>query len=87
MNGFNLHQLDNGAYIWMFPTRTTIKAMPEQVAFAEDSRLVVGGSDHGYVYVFDRRTGAPLDILHHADKGLVQTVTVCCFMHIKCLQK
>ena len=87
MNGFSLHQLDNGAYIQMFPTGTPIKAMPKQVAFAEDSRLVVGGSDHGSVYVFDRRTGAPLDVLHHADKGLVQTVTVCRFMHIKCLQK
>ena len=34
-------------------------------------------SDHGAVYVFDRKTGKPLEVLHHADKGLVQTITVC----------
>ena len=55
----------------MFPTGTPIKAMLKQVAFAEDLRLVVRGSDHSSVYVFDRRTRAPLDVLHHADKGLV----------------
>jgi hypothetical protein len=36
----------------------------------------VGGSDHGLVYVFDRKTGNVLDVLRHADQGLVQTITV-----------
>ena len=44
--------------------------------FGEDGKVVVGGSDHGVVYVFDRRTGSRLDILRHADAGLVQTIAV-----------
>lgn len=44
--------------------------------FGEDGKVVVGGSDHGVVYVFDRRTGSQLDILHHANAGLVQTIVV-----------
>jgi outer membrane protein assembly factor BamB len=76
-NGFDLYQLDNGAYIRTFPTGTPAKLLPKQVAFGEDAKVVIGGSDHGAVYVFDRKTGKPLQVLHHADKGLVQTITVC----------
>jgi hypothetical protein len=75
-NGFDLHQLDNATYIRTFPTGSPIKVLPKQVAFGEESRVIVGGSDHGAVYVFDRKTGKPLQVLHHADRGLVQTVTV-----------
>jgi hypothetical protein len=38
---------------------------------------VVGGSDHGAVYVFDRKRGVQLQVLQHLDKGMIQTVTVC----------
>ncbi|KAF8500664.1 hypothetical protein BU17DRAFT_72065 [Hysterangium stoloniferum] len=65
LDGFSLHQLDDDAYIWV----------PKQVAFGEDSKVIVGGSDHGAMYVFDRRMGATLDVLHHTDEGLVQTLT------------
>ena len=75
-NGFDLHQLDNAAYVRTFPTGNPTKLVPKQVAFVEDSRVVVGGSDHRAVYVFDCKTGRPLQVLHHADKGLVQTITV-----------
>jgi hypothetical protein len=51
----------------------------KQVAFVEDSKVVVGGSDHGAVYVFDRETGGILDVLRHAEAGLVQTITVSSF--------
>ena len=30
---------------------------PKQVAFGEKGDVVVGGSDHGLVYVFDWKTG------------------------------
>ena len=80
-NGFDLHQLDNGAYVRTFPTGNPNRLLPKQVAFAEDSRVIVGGGDHGAVYVFDRKTGKPFQVLHHADKGLVQTITVC---HVMC---
>lgn len=77
IDGFDLRQLDNGAYVRTFPTGVPIKTVPKQVLFGEESRIVVGGSDHGAVYVFDRKTGTPLDVLRHADKGLVQTIAVC----------
>jgi hypothetical protein len=75
-NGFDLHQLDNAAYIRTFPTGYPLKFLPKQVAFGEDSKVVVGGSDHGAIYVFDRKTGKPLQVLHHGDTGLVQTIAV-----------
>ena len=59
-----------------FPTGTPIKRFPKQVAFGEDDTVVVGGSDHGVIYVFDRKTGDVLDTIIHSRRGLVQTVTV-----------
>jgi outer membrane protein assembly factor BamB len=76
-NGFDLYQLDTATHIRTFPTGNPSRHLPKQVAFGEDSKVVVAGSDHGAVYVFDRKTGKPLEVLHHADKGLVQTITVC----------
>lgn len=75
-SGFDLYQLDNCAYIRTLPTGNPNKLLPKQVAFGEDAKVVIGGSDHGAVYVFDRKTGKPLQVLPHADKGLVQTITV-----------
>jgi outer membrane protein assembly factor BamB len=75
-DGFDLYHLDTGSFIRNFPTGMPTKRYPKQVEFSEDSRVVIGGSDHGCVYVFDRKTGSVLDILRHADQGLVQTITV-----------
>lgn len=75
-DGFDLYHLDTGSFIRNFPTGMPTKRYPKQVEFGEDSRVVIGGSDHGCVYVFDRKTGSVLDILRHADQGLVQTITV-----------
>jgi hypothetical protein len=75
-NGFDLHDLNSGSLVQTFKTSDITRREPKQVVFAEDSRIVVGGSDHGIVYVFDRRTGAILEKLPHANKGLVQTITV-----------
>jgi len=49
---------------------------PKQVSFGEEGTVLVGGSNHGAVYVFDTATGCPLDLLRHSDRGLVQTITV-----------
>ena len=49
---------------------------PKQVSFGEDGRILVGGSDHGAVYIFDTATACPMDLLRHSDCGLVQTITV-----------
>ncbi|KAJ7429427.1 quinon protein alcohol dehydrogenase-like superfamily [Mycena galericulata] len=43
--------------------------------FADDCSSVVSGSDHGVVYVFDRRTGAVTDTLRVDPNDWVQTVT------------
>lgn len=75
-NGFNLYQLDNGHWKRNFPTGTPTRKLPKCVAFAEDTGVVMGGSDHGAVYVFDKRTGSPLHILRHQEHGMVQTITV-----------
>jgi hypothetical protein len=76
-NGFNLHRLDNGHWRLNYTTGKPSRKLPKQIAFGEDSNVVVGGSDHGSVYVFDKRTGSPLHVLRHQERGLVQTITVC----------
>jgi hypothetical protein len=68
--------METGTCIRAFPTNRPKMTVPKQVAFAEDSKVVVGGSDHGVLYVFDRRSGSRLDVLRHASEGLVQTITV-----------
>jgi hypothetical protein len=76
IDGFNLYHLDDASYIRNFHTGNPIKNVAKQVAFGEDDRIIVGGSDHGVVYVFDRKSGSPLGVLQHAKDGQVQTVTV-----------
>jgi|ERR1700722_6776670 len=75
-SGFDLHQLDNGAFIRTFRAMISGRRVPKQVAFLEDAEVVVGGSDHGVIYIFDRRAGKLLDMLRHAEKGLLQTIAV-----------
>lgn len=75
-SGFNLHKLDDGTFIRNFPTGVPIKNVAKQVAFAENANMVVGGSDHGAVYVFDRESGKTSQVLRHSAKSFVQTVTV-----------
>jgi hypothetical protein len=75
-DGFDLHQTEDGAFVRTFRTGIAIKRVPKQVMFAENSRAIVGGSDHGAVYVFDRKSGKKLAVLRHSERGLVQTITV-----------
>ena len=76
-NGFSLYHLDGGASIQEYVTGTPRRTYPKQVDFAEGSQVVVGGSDHGMVYVFDQKTGKVLQKLHHGKDELVQTIAVC----------
>ena len=55
-----------------YPSRRHLK----HVVFGENGEVIVGGSDYGKVYVFDRKTGAPLEVLSHAPTGMVQAVVV-----------
>ena len=75
-DGFSLYDLETGKFIKQFPTGVLKKTHPKQVTYGEGNRIVVGGSDHGAVYVFDRKSGKLLDVLHHANQGPVHTVTV-----------
>lgn len=79
---FALHNLQSGMLVRTFSTGTPIKRFPKQVIFAEEDTVVVGGSDHGAVYVFDRKTGILLDTMVHSRRGLVQTITVRKFVQI-----
>lgn len=74
--GFSSHNLRTGTFIRSFPTGKPTMRYPKQVALGENDSIIVGGSDHGAVYVFDHDTGCPLDLLRHSDRGLVQTITV-----------
>lgn len=75
-SGFNLHKLDDGTCIRHFPTATPDAYVIRQVSLTEASKVVVGGSDHGAVYVWNKETGTVLGLLQHAAEGFVQTVTV-----------
>jgi hypothetical protein len=75
-DGFDIHQLGTGTYVCTLTTGPYKRREPKQVAFAENSKVAVGGSDHGSVYVFDRRNGSVLEVLRHAGQGLVQTIAV-----------
>lgn len=75
-SGFNLHKLDDGKYVRNYSTGAPIKNVPKQVAFAENAKVIVGGSDHGSVYVFERESGNTLQVLRHSENTFVQTVTV-----------
>jgi hypothetical protein len=75
MNGFSLHRLDDAVCIRTYNTNP-VKTFPKQVVFGGKATLVVGGSDTGVIYVFDKNEGTLKQVLQHADTGRVQTVTV-----------
>lgn len=76
VDGFNLHDLFTGEFIRNYPTGPVRKKFSKQVAFGEEGRIVVGGTDQGAVYVFDKNDGKVLSILRHGDRGIVATLTV-----------
>ncbi|KAG2740646.1 hypothetical protein P692DRAFT_201810824 [Suillus brevipes Sb2] len=52
----------------------TCVSVPKHVAFGAEGRLIIGGSDHGLVYVFERKSEKLLKSLQHSSTGLVQTI-------------
>ncbi|KAG1896269.1 uncharacterized protein F5891DRAFT_936671, partial [Suillus fuscotomentosus] len=74
-DGFTLYRLEGkGEPVRTFVTALPSLSVPKQVAFGEEGKVVVGGSDNGLAYIFDRKTGQVLETLHHTDAGLVQTI-------------
>ncbi|KAG0698978.1 hypothetical protein DFH29DRAFT_877627 [Suillus ampliporus] len=70
-----LHQLDDAVCIRTYNTNP-VKTFPKQVVFGEKTDVVVGGSDAGVIYIFDKNEGTLKQVLKHADKARVQTVIV-----------
>ncbi|KAI6106403.1 hypothetical protein EDD16DRAFT_1490743 [Pisolithus croceorrhizus] len=52
---FSLHRLSDGSCIRTYDMKP-LKTHPKQVTFAEDSTVIVRGSDNGFVYVFEKNT-------------------------------
>ncbi|KAK1219595.1 hypothetical protein PQX77_017691 [Marasmius sp. AFHP31] len=75
-DGSTLHRLSDHALLKAYnvPRRRQIAA-PKQVVFGEDHQIVVNGSDHGVLYVFDLRTGAVLQKLDTETGNWVQALT------------
>ena len=86
MDGFDLHCLDMGSYIRTMSMGKPKWRLPKQVAFVEDSGLIIGGSDHGVAYVFHRESGAVMQQLRHVKDQLVQTIAVSASGEDPCLR-
>jgi hypothetical protein len=46
------------------------------ICFHDGGKAIISGSDHGEIYVFDRRTGEVNDVIDTGYKDWVQSVTV-----------
>ncbi|KAG2335992.1 WD40 repeat-like protein [Suillus weaverae] len=80
-DGFTLYCLEGDSEpVQMFATAVPSMSLPKQVAFGEEGKVVVGGSDNGLIYVFNWKTGQILETLHHADtdSGLTCDLHGCC---------
>ena len=74
--GFSLYTLEDTWFLHEYPTGRPTKQFPKQVGFDEDCRVLVGGSDHGTIYMFDRKTWLVVETLHHEDNRLSQALVV-----------
>ncbi|KAF9470790.1 hypothetical protein BDN70DRAFT_648297 [Pholiota conissans] len=74
--GFDIYKLDSGKFVKTLTTRDPMKTYPKGVAFADEYHAIVGGSDHGLVYIFDRKTGQAITTLKHGGDGGVETIAV-----------
>jgi hypothetical protein len=76
-NGFTLYRLEGDEEpVWTFVIAAPSVSVPKQVAFRAEGRMIIGGSDHGSVYVFERKSGKLFETLCHSNTGLVQTIAV-----------
>ncbi len=74
--GSTFYRLDSGQFVRTLVTREPIRTYPKGVAFANNCQAIIGGSDHGYVYIFERKSGRLLGKLAHARNDGVQTIEV-----------
>ncbi|KAJ7700188.1 WD40-repeat-containing domain protein [Mycena olivaceomarginata] len=72
--GTNLYRLEDHTRVKTFPVAVTKQKRLRQVDFLEECKFIVSGSDHGIVYVFDRRSGEIVDELRVDPREWVQTI-------------
>ncbi|KAJ6451725.1 WD40-repeat-containing domain protein, partial [Mycena vitilis] len=75
-SGVNLVRLDDRARVKTFPVAVTKQMRLRQVDLLEECKLIASGSDHGVVYVYDRRSGNIVDELRVDPCEWVQTIAV-----------
>ncbi|KAK0431138.1 Quino protein amine dehydrogenase [Armillaria borealis] len=73
--GIALYRIVDGAKVKTLPVKTTKTLWLRQVAFTQDSKIVMSGSNHGIIYVFERRDGS-VSKLTTEGTAWVQTITV-----------
>ena len=73
-DAFAIHDIDTGSCLNVYSTARPTRRVPKKAVFSDNGAIVVAGSDHGDVYVFERRGGHPLAVLEHAKDGYTQTV-------------
>lgn len=75
-NGFDLISCTSWNFLRTLVTGTPSTSTPKRVVFGEDGAILVGGTDRGFVSVFDVAGGHEVARLSHGDVDMVQTVTV-----------
>ncbi|KAJ7193738.1 WD40-repeat-containing domain protein [Mycena pura] len=72
--GVNVYRLGDHTLIKSFPVPVRTLTRIRQVRFLNTCTSIVSGSDHGVVYIFDRRTGALVSELRVHPDEWVQTI-------------
>jgi len=73
--GVALYKLSVTDRIKTFPVPHT-ERRSRNVAFHDGGSTIISGSDHGKVYVFNRRTGDIYDVIYTGFKDWVQSIAV-----------
>lgn len=74
--GFDIYEIDTGDFVRALEVGKPFKTFGKGVAFANGNNAVIGGSDHGMVYIFDRESGTILKKIRHSKTGGVETIAV-----------
>ncbi|KAF9555246.1 WD40 repeat-like protein [Agrocybe pediades] len=72
--GTALYRCNSWDRVRTYPVAIERSMRPRQVGFLEDCKFILSGSDHGVVYLFNRRSGSMVDELK-SGKGRVQALT------------
>lgn len=73
--GVALYKLSTSERVRTFPVPSS-ERRSRNVAFHDGGSAIVCGSDHGIVYIFDRKTGDTLDAIDMGIEDWVQSVVV-----------